>query len=88
MADTAGAGASVHEVLERHRDAWMETRGVVGTGVGRCDGDPCLVIYLRALTDELEAELPDCVEGYPVRLEETGTVTPRGGPPDGPEGGG
>lgn len=88
MEDTAGAGASVHEVLERHRDAWMETRGVIGTGVGRCDGDPCLVIYLRALTDELEAELPDCVEGYPVRLEETGTVTPRSGPPGGPEGGG
>lgn len=79
MEDSLGSGPTIHEVLERHRDAWMKRPEVIGTGVGRCDGDPCLVIYLRRLGGESEVALPDSVEGYPVRLEETGTVTPRGG---------
>lgn len=85
MEDSAGSRPSIHEVLDRHRDAWMGTAGVIGTGVGRCDGDPCLVIYLRDSTDELEAELPDCAEGYPVRLERTGTAPPPDAPPGGPD---
>lgn len=76
---TRGPGPGIHEVMARHRDAWMERSDVVGTGIGRCEGEPCVVIYLRRRTEEAEDALPDCVEGYVVRLEETGRVTPRGG---------
>lgn len=70
---------SIHEVLAEHRDRWMARSEVTGTGVGRCDDRPCIVIYLLRRSAEAEAALPDTVEGYPVKLEVTGRVEPRGG---------
>jgi hypothetical protein len=77
--DTSGPGAPVEEVLDRHREAWMARPEVTGTGIGLCDGRPCLVVYLLRRTKEVEAFLPDTVEGHPVRLEVTGRVEPRDG---------
>lgn len=84
--DTMGGdrvpGRSIAEVVAAHRDAWMDRPEVTGVGIGRCEGTPCIVLYLLRRTDELEASLPDSVEGHPVRLEVTGRVEPRR-PPDG-----
>lgn len=70
---------SIHEVLEAHREDWMVRPEVTGTGIGRCDEQPCIVVYLLRSGPDVEAALPDTVEGYPVRLEVTGRVEPRDG---------
>lgn len=70
-------GRPIDEVLATHREGWLARPGVTGVGVGRCDGKPCIVLYLVRRTDELEASLPDSVEGHPVRLQVTGRVEPR-----------
>lgn len=68
---------SITEVQEAHADAWESLEGVVGTGVGRCEGEPCIKVYVREASPSLEEELPERVEGYPVRLEVTGPFRAR-----------
>lgn len=73
---------TIEDVLAAHTDSLMAVDGVTGVGQALCDGQPCLRIYVLARTPELDARLPDEVEGYPVELVETGQVRPR--PIDGP----
>lgn len=68
---------SIEAVQEAHTEAWMAIPGVVGTGIGRCDGEPCIVVYATERTERLEAELPDEVEGHRVRVEVTGQFRAR-----------
>jgi hypothetical protein len=65
-------------VLELHSDSLMNLSGVVGTAEG-LDGDqPCILVMVVALTAELERSIPKEMEGYPVRIEETGEFRARG----------
>lgn len=68
---------SIIEVQEAHADDWEALDGVEGTGVGRCEGAPCIKVFVREKTAELEEEIPREVEGYPVRLEVTGPFRAR-----------
>lgn len=63
---------SIIEVQEAHAEQWESLDGVVGTGVGECDGEPCIKVFVREKTAEIEEELPPEVEGHPVRIEVTG----------------
>lgn len=71
------ARPTIQEVQERHTGAWMALPGVVGTGIGACDGEPCIKVFAARMTEEIEREIPDDVEGYPVRVEVTGPFRPR-----------
>ncbi len=73
---------SLRQVMEEHRDGWMDRPEVTGVGLGRCEGEPCIVLYLIRASEEAEEALPDSVQGYPVRLEVTGRVVPRDPPDD------
>ena len=39
---------------------------------GRCDGAPCIKIYVAKKTPGLLAQLPATIAGHPVAVEETG----------------
>lgn len=71
------ARPTIEEAQEAHTDEWMALPGVVGTGIGRCDDDPCIKVFVTERTAALEDRIPDEVEGYPVRLEVTGPFRPR-----------
>jgi hypothetical protein len=55
----------------------MALPGVVGTGIGSCDGEPCMKVYVLRVTAELQDRIPESVEGYRVTLEETGMIRAR-----------
>ncbi len=63
---------SIAEVQEAHTPDWMEIPGVVGTGIGQCDGVPCIKVFVAQKTPEVDRQIPEQVEGYPVRVEVTG----------------
>ncbi|HUP01534.1 MAG TPA: hypothetical protein VM737_08445, partial [Gemmatimonadota bacterium] len=67
----------IEEVLADHTAEWMAVPGVVGTGIGTCDGDRCIVIFVREPTPEVVERIPEEIEGHRIRIEETGTVRPR-----------
>ena len=72
----------IEEVLDEHTEQWMSIRGVVGAGVGVCDGKPCIKVYVVEKTPEVERRIPDTVRGYRVVLEESGEIRALGGEKD------
>ncbi len=66
-------GKSIEAVLKEHTEAWMSIPGVVGTAQSLCDDDqPCIHVYVTALTAAIRQQVPDTVEGYPVEIIITG----------------
>lgn len=63
---------TIEDALAEHTDAWMAIDGVEGTGIGLCEGVPCITVFVSRPPEEFAASLPDSVEGHPVRLEPTG----------------
>jgi len=63
---------TIEEVLKKHTDSLMIIPGVVGTGHGFCDGKSCIKVFVVKKTSELEDKIPGRLEGYPVKVEETG----------------
>ncbi|MGH7573156.1 MAG: hypothetical protein ACREMK_15140 [Gemmatimonadota bacterium] len=72
---------SIETVLAERTPEWMDVPGVVGTGIGLCDGDRCIVVYVSERTPEVERRIPAEVEGHRVRIEVTGPIRARD--PDG-----
>ena len=67
----------IEEVLKEHTDDLMAIPGVVGTGQGLCNGKPCIKVFVVKKTPELENKIPEKLEGYPVKMEETGMIRTR-----------
>ena len=65
---------TIEQVLEEYTDRIMSVDGVVGTGIGECDGQPCIKVYVVKKTRELEEQIPATLEGYPVSIQETGEI--------------
>ncbi len=68
---------SIEEVLSEYTPRWMSIPGVVGTGIGKCQDQPCIRVMVAKKTLELVDEIPSNVEGYIVDIVETGTFRPR-----------
>ena len=62
----------VEEVLARHTGEWMSIPGVVGVAQGEQNSAPCIVVYVKEMTEEIKRRIPPEVEGYAVRVEQTG----------------
>lgn len=67
----------INIVKESHTEELMAIEGVVGVYVGVLDdGTPCIGVMVVKLTPELQKKIPATLEGYPVRIEETGEIKP------------
>ena len=62
----------IEQVLKAHTDDLMSLPGVVGTGQGLCNGQPCIKVFVSKKTAKLEKRIPKNLEGYPVVIQETG----------------
>ena len=72
---TPAPSRTLTEVLAAHTPELMAIPGVVGTAESRLeDGRPCVLVLVKSLTPELRARLPKQLEGWPVRIEETGEI--------------
>lgn len=68
---------TIEEVLREHTEEWMAVPGVVGTGIGECEGRPCIRVMVVKKTPELLKKIPSRVEGFLVDVQETGMFRPR-----------
>jgi len=68
---------TIEAVLKEHTDEWMSIPGVVGTGIGECEGKPCIRIFVAKKTTELLQKIPSKLEGFVVDVEETGEIKAR-----------
>jgi hypothetical protein len=63
---------TIEEVLKEHTNKLMSLPGVVGTGQGLCNGQPCIKVFVSRKTGKLEQRIPKNLDGYPVVIQETG----------------
>ena len=68
----------IEEVLAAHSESLLKVSGVVGTAIGLCDGMPCIRILVANSGVERGHRLPKRLEGYPVQVELTDMIRPRG----------
>ena len=67
----------IEQVLQSHTDELMAEPGVVGVYQGAlADGSPCIGVMVIQKTAALEKKIPKSLEGYPVRIDETGEIRP------------
>lgn len=65
---------SIMAVKERH-EAWLlSLPGVVGVGVGDCDGQPCVKVYSDERTPELERRIPKQLDGFKTDVQMSGPI--------------
>jgi hypothetical protein len=65
---------TITEVLTKYTDTWMSVPGVIGTGEGKADGKPSVVVFVDHKSDTIEKKIPKTIEGYKVVIEVTGTI--------------
>lgn len=89
--DRAGAGGaqeedvetkSIEEVLRDRTPGLMAVRGVTGSGLGECNGEPCIVVFVATDSLDLAGAFPDTLDGYRVDVRVSGAVRARGDPRD------
>jgi hypothetical protein len=74
--DRRGAGRmDAATALEKHHDRLMSIPGVVGVGVGGSEDSPVIVVMVSAGGAAMRKQLPDRIDGYPVKVEVTGEIT-------------
>ena len=69
---------TIEEAQQHLTDSVMSLPGVTGTMIGECEGEPCIKVLVVRKTEDLTEKIPSQFEGYPVELEETGELRPRG----------
>ncbi len=65
---------AIEAVLKERTNELMSIPGVVGTGQGLCDDQPCIKVLVVKETPEVDQKIPRMLEGYPVVIEETGKI--------------
>ena len=68
---------TIEQVLRAHTDDWMSIPGVVGTGIGERNGQPCIRIFVRRKTPQLLQKLPSAADGFVVDVVESGEFRAR-----------
>lgn len=58
----------IDEVLQEHHDQWTALAGVIGAGIGRPDGEGCLLIDGGAV-EAGDMKNPKRAEGQPVLIQ-------------------
>jgi hypothetical protein len=64
--------STIHKVKAKHEMRLMGIDGVEGVGIGEEEDQPVIKVYVARKTRQLKKQIPDELEGYPVRIESTG----------------
>lgn len=68
---------TIEKVQEKYQDQWMAIPGVVGVGIGAFANKPVIMVMVVKKTPEIQQKIPKTVEGYSVKIEETGEIRAR-----------
>ncbi len=67
----------IDQVLKDNQKMLLSVNGVQGFYQGITDdGVDYIIVMVDTLTKEIMSKLPDSLDGYPVKLEETGEIKP------------
>ena len=68
---------TIEDALTALTDRLIDREGVTGMGVGSCDGNPCLKVYVVRRDAPVVSDVPSTLGGWNVSVEASGEI--RGG---------
>ena len=69
---------SIKDVKAKHEARLMALPGVVSVGIGRAeDGSSAIIVGLDAANPNIETQIPQSLEDYPVVVQVIGTIKPQ-----------
>ena len=63
---------SIQEVQREYEERWMALPGVMGVGIGECEGRPCFKVLISG--NRPPKDLPPEAEGYRVQTVTSDTI--------------
>ena len=70
--ETTAMAPNIEAAQAKLTDRVMALPGVVGIGIGECEGAPCIKVFVVRETEELDRQIPSTFEGFPVEMQVTG----------------
>ncbi len=80
--ETTSMTPTIEAAQAKLTDRVMALSGVVGIGIGECEGAPCIKVFVVRETEELGRQIPSTFEGFSVVTQVTGEIRAR--PSDSP----
>ena len=75
LGDDLGMSPSIQEVKKQHEARFLDMPGVVSVGIGLdSNGNQAIIVGLDASNPEIEANIPEMVEGFPVNTKIIGSL--------------
>ncbi len=71
---TVDATSTAAEVRDAYVPIWRTLADIVGSGIGLCDDESCIRVYLMEESEEATYGIPEKVEGYVVEKVVTGPI--------------
>ena len=65
---------TIEQAKEQHETELMAIEGVVGVGIGECEGEPCVKVLLENESSDLKQRIPTQLDGYVVDTEVVGSL--------------
>jgi hypothetical protein len=69
--------SAIKDTIKKHAGELMNIQGVVGVAEGRSQGRPCILVFVQKKTKELRSKVPKSLEGFPIRMEQSGDIEAR-----------
>jgi len=66
------AERTIEDVLQEHTPRLSAIKGVVGTAIGSHRGQPCILVAVAEDSPAIIRQIPEQIEGFPVRTLLTG----------------
>jgi hypothetical protein len=74
------AKKDINTVMEAHVTELMAIPGVTGVAVSALDdGSLCVLVLIQEDSQEIKKKIPQTLDGYPVKIEVSGTIVPMKG---------
>jgi len=64
-------------VVKKHADKLMAVPGVIGVAEVESEGRPCIIVFVLDKNSESLKHLPQNIEGYLLKIEESGEFQAR-----------
>ena len=75
LGDDLGMSPSIQEVKKQHEARFLDMPGVVSVGIGLDpNGNQAIIVGLDASNPEIEARIPEMIEGFPVIVQNVGSL--------------
>jgi hypothetical protein len=75
LGDDLGMSPSIQEVKKQHEARFLDMPGVVSVGIGLDPyGNQAIIVGMDASNPEIEADIPEMIEGFPVIIKIIGSL--------------